>query len=245
MTRIKTIGLAILAVFAIAAIASAAASAAKNPVLVNSKGEVVTNLAVSSKGINTATVIPTLQPVGGTKIECAAETDTGKVSSTLEGTGMTSGTATVTFTGCLSTVGKCQNTATSGEITGTVSTLLVWVGKESEKKPGILVSILPYTGAGRGLNQLLRFTCGTAKVVVNVEGSFIALTNRALNELFTTAVLIAKQAGGVQEDKKYTENGIEGTNTLFSSSGGGAFAEAGEQIESEETYTTSVKVIEA
>jgi hypothetical protein len=245
MTRIKMIGLAILAVFAIAAIASAAASAAKNPVLVNSKGEVVTNLAVTSKAINVATAIPTLQPVGGAKIECKAETDSGKVSSTLEGTGMTSGTATVTFTGCESAAGKCSNTATSGEITGTVSTLLVWVGKESSKTVGVLVSILPYTGAGRGLNQLLKFTCGTAKVPVNVEGSFIALTSKALNELFTTAVLIAKQAGGVQEDKKYTENGIEGTNTLFSNSAGGAFVESGEGIESEETYTTSVKVIEA
>lgn len=242
MTRIKTIGLAILAVFAIAAIASAAASAAKNPVLVNSKGEVVTNLPVTSKSVGAGE--PTLQPVGGAKINCpGGETDSGKVSSTLEGTGMTSGTATVTFTKCESAAGKCSNTATSGEITGTVSTLLVWVGKESSKTVGVLVSILPYTGAGRGLNQLLKFKCGT--VPVNVEGSFIALTSKKLNELFTTSVLIAKQAGGVQEDKKYTENGIEGINTLFSSSGGGAFAEAGEEIESEETYTTSVKVIEA
>lgn len=238
MKRIKMTGLALTAVFALAAIASATAMAAENPVLVTSSGAAV-NTVVTSKS-KTGT-IPTLQSVGGLKVECESETDTGTVVTTLSGTGMTNGTAKVTFKGCASGAGTCQNAA-SEEITGTVSTLLVWVGKESEKKPGILVSILPYTGAGRGKNALLSFKCGGS--LVDVEGSFIALTSKALNETFTTATLIAKQSGGVQEDRKYTENGVEGTNNLFSSSAGAAFSESGEGIESEETYKQSVKIIE-
>jgi hypothetical protein len=240
MTQIRMFVLAIVAVFAVSVAASATAVAAENPVLVNSAGGAVTNLGVSgSAGLSF------LQPTtsGAPKVECATETSSGTVSTTTSGTGMTSGTATVTFSKCKTAAGKCANKGTE-EITGTVSTLLVWVGKESEKKPGILVSILPYSGnPGSGKNQLLSFKC--SGVLSDVEGSFIALTNKALGEAFTKGKLIAKESSsGVQEDQKYTENGKEGTNSLYSNAGGGAFGPSAEEIENEETYTTSVKIIE-
>jgi hypothetical protein len=240
MTHIRMFVMAMVAVFAVSVAASATAVAAENPVLVNSAGGPVTNLAVSGKDSATSFLQPTA--VGAPKVECASETSSGTVSTTTSGTGMTSGTATVTFSKCKTAAGKCANKGTE-EITGTVSTLLVWVGKESSKTVGVLVSILPYRGnPGSGTNQLLSFKC--SGVLSDVEGSFIALTNRKLNEPFTTASLIAKQTAGVQEDQKYTENGIEGTNSLYSNAGGGAFGTSAENIENEETYTTSVKIIE-
>jgi hypothetical protein len=240
MTRIRMVWLSVLAVCAAAAITAAAASAFTNPILVKSNGEAVTNVSVTSK--SAAASIPTLQRVGGGKVECAAETDTAKLSTS---GGMTSGTATVKFTGCTGAAGNCQNTATTGEITGTVSVLLVWVGKESNKTIGLLISILPYSGSPGSQNGLLSYRCGTAKVLADRQGSFIALTNKKLNELFTTGKLIATQAGGVQKDLKYTENGVEGTNTLYANEAGGTFEQTGEELESEETYSTSVKVVES
>src|ERR1700691_2166285 len=154
MTRIKTIGLALIAVFAVMAVTAASAMGANsNPVLLKSNGEAVTNLSVTSSGGESF-----LQATAGTKakIECKTEKSTGTATTKLEGNGMTSGSGTVTFTGCKNAAGKCSNKAT-GEITGTVSTLLVWVGSQANKTIGVLISILPYTGIAGSQNQLLSF----------------------------------------------------------------------------------------
>jgi hypothetical protein len=250
MTRIKMIGLALLAVCAVVAVAAASAMAAENPVLVKSNSEAVTNVAVS--GASVAATSPTLQTtaVGSAKIECTkGETSSGKLTTKLEspGTGMTSGSGTVTFKGCKTAAGGCENTGAAGskEITGTVSILLVWVGKESNKTIGLLFSILPFNGTAGSGNQLLSFLCSGE--LVDVQGSFIALTNQKLNVASTKASVIAKaRAGAVghQEDLTYTENGVEGTNTLYSNANHGPFNVAAEEIETEETYSTIVKVIE-
>lgn len=241
MTRIKMIGLAIMAVFAVFAIAATSATAAKNPVLVNSKGEAGTFHVSGKAGLSFLE-----SSVEGTpRIECASEASTATLTTTLEGDGMTSGTSKVTFAKCKTSAGKCSN-AGEGEITGTVSVLLVWVGKETNKTVGVLISILPYTGKPGSQNGLLSFVCSGE--LSDVQGSFIALTNKkVLGAVFTTATLEAREKGkGKQEDKTYTENGIEGTNSLYSKTGlTGAPAEASETVENEETYTTSVKVIES
>jgi len=244
MTRIKMIGLAIMAVFAVLAIAATSAMAAENPVLVKPNGEGVTNVEV--KGTAGLSFLQSTE-AGTPKIECETEASTAKLTTTLTGTGMTSGTSTVTFKKCKSPVnGKCKNTATEGEITGTVSVLLVWVGKEANKTIGVLISILPYTGTPGSQNGLLSFVC--SGVLSDVQGSFIALTTTKLNEVNTKSTLIARLVpgvAGVQQDKTYTENGVTGTNTLYSKKElTGKPFESGEQIENEETYTTSVKVIE-
>jgi hypothetical protein len=243
MRLIRIFGLTVIVVLAVVARSSTVALASENPVLVTAGGGVVTNLDVTSK--NASGSEPALQTTGGEKVACKGETDSGKVTTTKAGEGMTSGTATWTFTGCESAAGKCKNTNTSGEITGTVSILLVWIGKESEKEPGILVSILPFTGAGRGLNALLSFVCGSALRKTNVEGAFIALTSSTLNGAASTkSALIATQTTGAQKDKKYTENGKEALVNLFSSWNGGAFEESGVELESEEAYAESVHIVE-
>jgi len=242
MTRIRMVGLALCAVFAVMIVASGSALAAENPVLVNSSGAAFNGTATSSSA-GTARV-PTLQTTatGAAQVECSAEADKTTFTTTKTGTGMTNGVSKVTFTGCKTPAGKCENTATTGEITGTVSVLLVWIGKESTKTPGVLISILPYTGAGRGLNALLSFLCSSR--LVDVEGSFIAGSNKALNAKSTASRLIAKSEEGKQEFTEYTENGKEGTNTLFSNENKGAFSKAGEAIESNETYSEEVETTE-
>ena len=241
MTRIRMVGLAAVAVLAVMIVVSASALA-ENPVLVTSSGAAFNGTATSKSVAGTT---PTLQTTatGAAQVECpSGEVDNTTFTTTKTGTGMTNGVSKVTFTSCKTAAGKCENTATTGEITGTVSVLLVWIGKESTKRPGILVSLLPYAGAGRGLNALLSFTCSSQ--LVDVEGSFIAGVKQGLNELSTTGTLIAKATEGKQELTGYTENSEEGTNTLFSDQNHGAFAKAGEEIESEETYSSSVDITE-
>jgi hypothetical protein len=240
MTRIKMTGLAITVAFGLMAAASASAIAAENPVLVNSAGGAVTNLIVSGKD----SAISFLQPtsVGAPKVECASAEGSGTVSTTSVGTGETFGTGTVTFKKCKTAAGKCSNKGTE-EITGTAATLLVWLGKESEKKPGILSFAAPQSGTpGNGKGTLLSFKC--SGVLVDSEGGFLSLINRALGESFVVGLSIARQVAGAQEDQRYTENGIEATDSIFTSSGGGAFGPAGEEAESEGTFSTVVKIIE-
>jgi hypothetical protein len=234
MRRIRVIGLAVVAVFAVSVVASATAMAVDNPVLVHSNGAAATNLPVTGKDTKTSL----LQSAAGSKVECESAESIATLNTTLTGTGKTSGIANVTFKSCKSAAGKCSNTSTAGEITGTVATLLVWIGKESNKTVGVLVSPSGEPGSG----TLLSFKC--AGVLTDVEGAFITLTSRKLGEVFTTVNLIGKEKSGVQEDRTYTENGIEQEANLCTSSGGEAFATAGEELDDEEAYTTSVKVIE-
>jgi len=239
MTRIRIVGLLIIAVFALTAFASAEALAAGNPVLVKAGTKAGYNGTVTGKA-GTSFLQPTA--TGAAKVECASEESASTLTSTTVGEGMTSGTSTVTFKKCKTAAGKCANKGTE-EITGTVSVLLVWVGTAEEKKPGTLISILPVsTKPGEGKGQLLSFKCSGE--LVDVESTFIASGSRGLNESFTEANLIAEQSGGVQKDKKYTENGKSGENHFWSDQGGKAFGESAEMITNEETYPASVELIE-
>jgi hypothetical protein len=244
MTRIKMIGLAVLAVCAVMAVAAASAmAAAENPVLVNAAGGAVTNVSVTGKSLEGT--VPTWQTTatGAAKIECTkGETSSGKLTTKLEGTGMTSGSETVTFNGCKTAAGECENAgAGSKEITGTLSILLVWVGKESNKTIGLLFSILPYTGLPGSQNQLLSFVCSGE--LLDFQGSFITLTKQTINVASTKGSVIAKGTNGKQQDLTYTESGIEGTNTAYSDQNHGPFGVAAWELETEETYSTIVKVI--
>ena len=244
MTFIKIISLVVLAVCAVMAGTAASAMAAENPVAVNSSGGAITGVTVTGKSV--AATVPTLQTtsVGAAKIECTkGETSSGTLTTNLTGTGKTSGTGTVKFTGCKTAAGECENAgAGTKEVTGTVSTLLVWVGKESNKTIGLLFSILPYTGLPGSQNGLLSVICSGE--LIDIQGSFIELTKTKIGELSTSGSVIAQAASGMQEDLTYTENGKEGTNTLYSNQNHGAVNVAGMEIETEETYSTRVKVIE-
>jgi hypothetical protein len=241
MTRIRLVGLAIVAVFALTAFASATAMA-KNPVLVKAGTKAGFNGGgVTSKDSAVSFLQTTV--TGAAKIECASEEDQATVTSTTVGEGMTTAVGKVTFKKCkLAVGGKCANQGTE-EITGTVQTLLVWIGKESSKTVGTLVSIAPVAGkAGEGKGTLLSFVC--AGQLVDNESSFIAAGNRKIGESFTSSKLIGKQSGGVQELKKDTENGKEVEDHLWANLAGSAFSESGEEINSEETYPESVELIE-
>jgi hypothetical protein len=244
MTRIRMVGLAVVAVFAVMAVAAASAMALnnENPVLVNSSGGAVSGVSVTGKFTGTSFLRSALAL--SPTIECSSEESVGTLSTKTEGNGMTNGTGSVKFKGCKSAAGKCTNGATAGEINNTVSILLVWEGKENTKTLAVLISILPFSGSpgATGNNQVSFLCSGT---LVDVQGSFIALTNVKVNELFTTSVLKAKERSkGVQEDLTYTENGASTTNTLWTREGTGAFVTGGEETEPTETYSTSVKVIE-
>jgi hypothetical protein len=248
MTRIRMIGLAVVAACAVMAVAAASAMALnnENPVLVNSSGGAVSGISVTGKFTGTSFLRSSLSLSG--IIECKTEESVGTLSTTLTGNGMTNGTGSVKFTGCKTGSGKCTNGATAGEINNTVSILLVWEGKENTKTLAVLISILPFAGLPGvpGNNQVSYLCSGT---LIDVQGSFIALTNRKVNELFTTLTLIAKEksgAGGkgIQEDLTYTENGVSTTNTLWTREGNGAFVTTARETEPTETYSTSVKVIE-
>ena len=122
-----------------------------------------------------------------------------------------------------------------------VALSLVWVGKESEEKPGVRVAIPPLSAKpGNGEGGKLDMECDLYSF--DAEGAYIARTNRSLGEEFTRAEIIAKHTGAKQEDTKYTDEGKEGEIHLYSSWRGEPFEEAATELEEEQTYGEAVKI---
>jgi len=236
----------LVAVCVMTAVAAASASAYTNPILTKSNGE-----AANTTFTSAATGTSFLQEEGGGRFfECASENSEGsvKTSSTTE-TGMTTGTTNVTFKGCGSAFGKCKNTTNPGEVKFSVSTALVWIGKESEKKPGILFSILPLSKKpGNGAGGKVKYEC-TAAAKFEVEGAFVVPITKPtplLNVLTKTLTIEGTQrSSGVQSTKEFTENGVVGSNNLFSSLDGAAFKQAAEVIEDTQKYKEEVEIKES
>jgi hypothetical protein len=103
MTYIKRTGRALMVALAIIVVEPAAAEAAKNPVMVNPKGEAVTNLKVTADS-GTVSVVSTAP--SGAMLDCEPSEGVGTLSTRPEGTGETSGTGTVTFKGCKTGAGE-------------------------------------------------------------------------------------------------------------------------------------------
>lgn len=227
MTRIRTVGLALVAVFAFSAIAVASASATEVE-LTKEGGTAASGVTYTSK--SEPGTSPVLQSVkAGSKITCTAETNKGTV------TGPKTSTSTVIFTGCESSVTgkKCENTATVGEIVSTVVTKLgVIVASSGEY--GVLAEPSPAT----------KFECGATNKV-EVKGSFILsilkLDGNAvkLNTPFLTWDITGKQTKGVQNILKFEGGGNE---LLESAENGGAFEMAGEEIEALQTFSAKVEL---
>jgi hypothetical protein len=240
----RRIFLVLVAVFAMSAVTAVGASAYTNPILENAKGEHVSK--VKFTGLSEAGGIAApFRTVGGEKWECVGETATGELSTT--GTGAaatTSGTVTRIFTGCESGLGNYTSPGRKvGEIEEKFSLSLMWAGKESEETPGWQASIASMSEKpGNGKGAKITWTCGVSKIKTEIEGAFISSTNKKLNEAFTKGTLVANQSNGVQQDKKYTEEGKEGENALFGSEGGGAFAEGATELQEEQAYGESVKI---
>jgi hypothetical protein len=92
-----------------------------------------------------------------------------------------------------------------------------------------------------GKGTLLSFKC--SGVLVDLEGAFLSSGNVLLGESFSVDVATATHHEGQQNDQLYTENGIEATDSVYSSAGGEAFGEAGRKGESGTTFSTAVKII--
>jgi hypothetical protein len=234
-----------LAILALSAVATASASAYTNPILVNSKGEHVSKVKFTGEDAEQSTPIAATYLGKSDIYQCKAGKTTGELSTT--GTGVsavTSGTATTIFTGCkiVEDASMTQRGKNSGEIESKVALSLVWVGKESEERPGVREAIVPVSEKpGNGKGAQLELTVGATPF--NVEGAFIASFSRKLSEEFTTATLTAAEEGEAkQQYKKYTEEGKEGENTLFSSWDGLAFVESAARIEEEQAYGAKVKI---
>jgi hypothetical protein len=246
--RFKTsrVLLALVAVFAISAVAAAGASAYTNPILENSKGEHVSKVKFTGEDAEQSTPIAATYLGKSDIYQCRVGKTTGELSTT--GTGaaaVTSGTATTLFTGCqviddFKIVQKGKKNA--GEIETKDALSLVWVGKESEERPGVREAIVPMSEKpGNGKGALLELSIGNTPF--NVEGAFIASLDRKLSEEFTEVRLTAAEEGEAkQRYKKYTEEGKEGENTLFSSWDGSTFEESAARFEEEQAYAEKVKI---
>jgi hypothetical protein len=240
----RRIFLVVMAVCVMSAVAVASASAYTNPILENSKGEHVSKVKFTTKFEGGAGVsdFPVLTDPAAQ--ECEKESGTGELSTTGTGTAAkTSGTLTAVFTGCMEgNDGWCHSGKTQGEIESKLSFSLVWVGKESEEKPGVLSSITPMSEKpGNGKGGQLDFTC--VGIPIKAEGAFVAsFSYPKLGEALTTSGLVAQADELTQEYKKYTQEGKEGENNLFASSGGGLFAEAAASLNEKQTYGETVKI---
>jgi hypothetical protein len=148
------------------------------------------------------------------------------------------------FKGCkIVDLGRCTgNGSKVGEVEVKMALSLVWVGKESEEKPGVRVAIVPLSGKpGNGEGGKLEMTCDSFSW--DAEGAYIARTSRKLGEEFTKVYLIANQTAAKQEYKKYTAEGKEGEIHLYSSWRGEPFQEAATRVEEEEqTYGETVTI---
>jgi hypothetical protein len=235
-----------LAILALSAVTTASASAYTNPILVNSKGEHVSKVKFTGKSIGTGGLAPVLTP-GGAKWGCDKETSTAELSTTGSGSAaVTSGTEAVIFTGCTQGGNGCSNTKTVGQIESKLSISFVWVGKESEEKPGIESSIAPMSGKpGNGEGAKLKYECAEKSLKYEAEGAFIASLSRKLAEEFTYTSLSAQQTDGEQRYKKYTTEGKEEANTLYSNLNGGTFVESAAELEEEQAFGEKVKIVKS
>jgi len=243
MQRLRLIGIVAVAALAICVGTAASASAFVNPILVTPKTGANAKVTFTSKSTGSAK----LTTVGGGTITCVKESSAGGLETT--GTGEareTKGESKVKFNECTAATGKCKTAGDAeGEITNTVSLLLVWLNKESEKKPGVLISILPVANEfGKGEGAKVEFTCGG--VPIAVEGSFCGKVSPALKTPTKTVTLEAKvESNGSQEFKKCTDNKVEKTNSLFSNTNKEGWKEAGQAVTDVQTESAEVEGIES
>jgi hypothetical protein len=230
---------------ALSGIAVASASAYTNPILENAKGEHVSKVKLTGKAIDEPFPVVNSELVHGEPV-CSSETSTGELSTI--GTGAaatTSGTATLLFKGCkVNPLGKCTTSGrpNGGEVEVKVALSLVWVGKESEEKPGVRAAIPPLSAKpGNGEGGKLEMKCFGSEAF-DTEGAYIASLARKLGEEFTRSEFLAKQKAAQQEDKKYTEEGKEGEIHFYSSWSGNPIEETATQLEEEQTYGETVKI---
>ena len=221
MTRLQTLGVALIAVLALAAVAVSSASAATCTTKPCFTGT-FPNTYTSSSGAGT------LETKSGTKVKCSSDsTEGGEI--TGEKTGKLK---SVVFKGCESSGFKCSTKgAASGEIkTVELETTLGYINK-STKEVGIALK-------PKGGGDFVTFEC-TALVKVTVKGAVIGVMTPVNSETMKYTLKFT-QTGGKQTPQKF-----EGGSTDILESeidGSGKFEESGEQTEDALTLAKTTKL---
>jgi hypothetical protein len=241
-----------LAVLAFGAVATASASAYTNPILENAKGEHVSKVKFSGHAIGGTRSVALANKVLLDNYECGPEEGTGELSTTGTGSAAkTSGTATFTFKKCNNTqIGSCKTGETAGEMVYKTSLSLVWLGKESEERLGVLAAIAPESKKpGNGEGGKLKFTCGGTPN--ELEGGFVALLGvsfrgeQELGEPFTHSIIRASINYPRQLYTQYTEEGIEQESSFWSKFKTEAFETAATEFEQSTTFPETVKIVKS
>jgi hypothetical protein len=231
MKRIKLLGLTVVAVFAFSAVAVASASAALPELVgVTSKGTVGGTIEGASKA-ETKTVLETKN---GSKVTCnTAKSTGGKATNTKESTGNK-----VTFTGCVESIfgGKCENTATAGEIvTNTLKGVIGYVEGSAKKEVGL--ELTPESTA-----QFVTFECTGGFAKIEVKGAVIGQLGAGQFNLHEKALNLVFVKGTNKGEQKIKQLEGKAAVKLESSLNKGAFEESNQQGEG--TIKSSVEEIE-
>jgi hypothetical protein len=225
--RITTMGLALVAVFAMSAITAATASATAMPEIVNKSG-----VTPTKTGFKSTSGASEFETKGGHVIKCKEDTDTGKL------TGPSSDEATITFTGCSTTVIltlKCNSEgAKEGEIILKVTSELVWLNS-GLTEPGEDLA-LPSAG--------LTIKC-TSSETLKVKGSTVCPIS-GYKALSVKGTITCEQSKGVQKFTKYFLEGKEVTD-ITETEGTGlikfGFEQSGLKSTDTLTYEEEVEII--
>jgi hypothetical protein len=247
MKRMRVVGLCLVAVFAISAITASAASAAASPEFGRCKAKAggkfknsgCTLLAKSAteekfewekslaknkfKAKQKAETLATLETVGGTKITCTSEENSGaeynlpkKVSKIV-----------AEFSGCetskipCNSVGEPSGKITTHSLAGTlgVEKLFVKEGKVEESKNKLEVQLFPEAGVA-----LANFTCST----INVEVKGCVAHPVSSGKMLLTATEKFTASKGEQKPDKFLGGPVD--ECALESNGGAGFEEAGQTI---------------
>jgi len=223
MKRIfRVLGVTGAAILVVSAVAAASASAA-NPQFVLKEGAFPVNFT-STSGAGT------LQTVGGTTVNCSADTNTGRILNSKDDE------VTVTFTGCNAFGFPCTTaTQSSGTIkTKLLKSKLVYnVGKTK-----VLDLLYPATEAfppkaGAEGGVLAEFTCGGFISVV-VRGAVLG-EFPTRNVFLHSTSLVLRQTGGNQEFSEYVTEGGETKKAFLEQNTGSGFERLG--VNSTDTVT--------
>jgi hypothetical protein len=223
MKRIRIVWLCLVASFAMSAITASNASAAK-PEYITKSGKFPVNFTSASGAA-------TLETLGGTKLTCSSDTDTG----TLTGA-KTLAKVIVKFKGCKESVfdAECKTKgAAAGEIvTNELSGEIGYIKKATPTEVGLMLA--PTTAP-----LFVEYNCLGGLVEIKLR-NLIESKALPLNKKQATGELIYTQKAGMQTLNKL--EGQTGESLVEISIGGGAFEGMGIETTDKITFAEEVEL---
>jgi hypothetical protein len=233
MTQVRITVLAMFAVLALSAVVASSASAALPEITTAGSTLAPTGEITGKSKAGTKTVLET---AAGTTVKCeSAVSKGGKATNTKESKG-----TKVTFKGCSESFfgGKCQNTATAGEIvTNEISTLIGYIVGSKQTEVGL--ELYPTaTTAGLKISEgagaaFVTFECTGGFAKIQVQGAVIGTLGNAEHKKATHSLSLNFAKGATAGSQKVTE--IEGGKMknvhLESSLNKGTFENSNQQAE--------------